>query len=285
MNWKSYLTLAIVGFLGHTSGEDVLAAPAGVSLQGHTAVFTVPSVGAQLGGATIDYVNAQPMKLPIASVPSDIGVQSDIAQPFVGEPAYWPGKAGNGVKSPVDLGAPQMAVANEDGVTSQEFGTNNHPFSTARADLYPLVTNTAYPYRQSGKLFFNIGASTYVCSASLIKRGVVCHGSALRGNFGKSQLYTNWSFVPGYRNGIAPYGTWSVSQARVLTSYYNGTDPCAVAGVVCQDDVAVLVLRAATTGVTYPGLPRDVWVWRKWLWIHGERADANYPDWLSGLSR
>jgi hypothetical protein len=39
----------------------------------------------------------------------------------------------------------------------------------------------------------------------------------------------------------------------VLTSYYNGTDPCAVAGVVCQDDVAVLVLRAAATGVTYPG--------------------------------
>ncbi len=265
MNWKPYLTLAIVGLLGHGAGTEVSAGPigglpqgratgpVGVSREGNVTVFNPASIQAQMGGATIDYVNAQPMKLPTAPIPSDIGMQSDMAQPFVGEPAYWPGKAGNGVKSPVDLGAPRMAVANEDGVTSQEFGTNNHPFSTARADLYPLVTNTSYPYRQSGKLFFNIGASTYVCSASLIKRGVVVTAAHCVANFGHSQFYTNWSFVPGYRNGIAPYGTWSVSQARVLTSYYNGTDPCVVAGVVCQDDVAVLVLQAPANGVAYPG--------------------------------
>ncbi len=270
MNWKSYLTLAIVGLLGHGAGTEVSAGPiggppqgratgpVGVSREGNVTVFNPASMQAQMGGATIDYVNAQPMELPRIPPRSEAEVQSDMLntlmpQQPMGVPSYSPGKSGNGVRNPIDLGAPQMAVASDDGVSSQEFGTNNHPFSTARADLSPLVTNTSYPYRASGKLFFNIGASTYVCSASLIKRGVVVTAAHCVANFGHSQFYSNWSFVPGYRNGVAPYGTWSVAQARVLTSYYNGTDPCTVAGIVCQDDVAVLVLRAATTGATYPG--------------------------------
>jgi hypothetical protein len=50
-------------------------------------------------------------------------------------------------------------------------------------------------------------------------------------------------FVPAYNNGTAPYGAWSVSYATVMTSYLNGSDPCAQSGVICQDDVAVLVLN------------------------------------------
>jgi hypothetical protein len=62
-------------------------------------------------------------------------------------------------------------------------------------------------------------------------------------NYGKKTFQSGWQFVPGYSNGSAPYGTWTVAFAYVLTSYYDGTDPCAQSGVVCQDDVAVLVLN------------------------------------------
>ncbi|MFZ1427927.1 MAG: hypothetical protein WAS21_14275, partial [Geminicoccaceae bacterium] len=48
----------------------------------------------------------------------------------------------------------------------------------------------------------------------------------------------------------APYGTWTARSATVLTSYFNGTDSCAVRGVVCQNDVAVITLKAQ--GGTYP---------------------------------
>ena len=54
------------------------------------------------------------------------------------------------------------------------------------------------------------------------------------------------------RTASAPFGVWSVRQAIVLTSYLDGTDPCAVAGIVCQDDVAVLLLNTSSTG-DYPG--------------------------------
>ena len=194
------------------------------------------------------------MELPIA--PSDMATQTQddlisalASQSYRSEAGgYSPGGKGDGKTSPVILGVSAALDANSGDVASQEFGIANHPFSTVRADLNGQQNNTIYPYRASGKLFFNIvtntGTSTYICSASLIKPGIVVTAAHCVANFGKSQYYSNWQFVPGYRNGVAPYGTWSVSQARVLTAYYDGTDPCAASGIVCQDDVAVLALKA-----------------------------------------
>lgn len=270
MHWKSYLTLALVSLLGHVVETEVCAGPlgvlpqgrvpgqAGVSREGSVAVFTASNITTQLGSATIDYVHARPMELPRIPARSEAEVQADRLTSLLlpqapGAPAYWAGGVGNGIGNPIYLGVPQITAESIEEIVPQEFGTDNHPFSTARADLSPLVTNTSFPYRASGKLFFKIGTDTFVCSASLIKRGVVVTAAHCVANFGQSQFYTNWSFVPGYRNGVAPYGTWSVAQARVLVSYYNGSDTCSTPGVVCQDDVAILLLRAATTGVTYPG--------------------------------
>ena len=90
-----------------------------------------------------------------------------------------------------------------------------------------------------------------MCSASLLKRGIVVTAAHCVANFGAKQFYTNWQFIPGYRNGIAPFGTWTASGATVLTSYRYGTDSCAVSGVVCTNDVAVL--QMAPQSGAYPG--------------------------------
>jgi V8-like Glu-specific endopeptidase len=100
-----------------------------------------------------------------------------------------------------------------------------------------------YPYRAAGKLFFKIGTSSFICSASLIKRGIAVTAAHCVANYGQRQLYSGWQFVPGYRNGSAPFGTWTARKVYVLTSYLNGTDNCAVFGVVCPDDVALIVLN------------------------------------------
>jgi len=167
----------------------------------------------------------------------------------LGTPGYSNGAKGTGNTSPRFLGTP---AAPEGGVAPPDFGTNNHPFSTARADLYGLNTNTSYPYRAAGKLFFKIGTASYICSASLIKRGIVVTAAHCVANYGHSQFYGSWQFVPGYRNGAAPFGTWTVKQAWIKTAYYNGTDGCAVYGIVCPDDVAILILNTSPAG-GYPG--------------------------------
>ena len=93
--------------------------------------------------------------------------------------------------------------------------------------------------------------ATYVCSASLIKPGIVVTAAHCVANFGVKKLYTNWRFVPAYNNGSAPFGVWTVASARLMTSYFNGTDSCAVSGVVCANDVALLTLNAQAGA--YPG--------------------------------
>jgi V8-like Glu-specific endopeptidase len=246
MNWKPYLTIAIASFLSHSTGMDALAQV----VRSGAVTIQVPS---KVSANTIDYVNAKPMDLPKTSAaPADLIRALTSQSPSLGTPGSAAGGAGNGKLAPVWLGIPTSAA--DDEIAPQEFGTSNHPFSTARADL-SIATNTAYPYAASGKLFFNIGTGTFVCSASLIKRGLVVTAAHCVARFGASQFYTNFRFVPGYRNGLAPFGVWT-GGAIVMTSYFNGTTPCSTPGVVCRDDVAVIRLtsQAAYPGaIAYPG--------------------------------
>jgi V8-like Glu-specific endopeptidase len=196
--------------------------------------------------ANVDFVNAKVMPLPLNPSPAD----SRQATPTLGPSGYSRGAEGTGIESPVFLGAPADNNGTT-GVGSQDYGTNNHPFTTARADGYSQATNTHFPYRAAGKLYFLISGASYICSASLIKPGVIVAAAHCVANYGASQFYSGWQFVPGYRNGAAPYGTWTVAEVFILAAYYNGTDNCATYGIVCPDDVAVLVLNSSAGA--YPG--------------------------------
>jgi V8-like Glu-specific endopeptidase len=66
-----------------------------------------------------------------------------------------------------------------------------------------------------GKVFFSDGAANYVCSGTALTSGnesvVWTAGHCV--NEGPGGFYTNWAFVPGYKDGARPYGTWT---ARTL---------------------------------------------------------------------
>jgi Trypsin len=259
---KSLIVMLALGLFGWVAVEQARAQllndpPQGTVLQDERTGVTVLKVSnlATQGGVTVDFQNARAMVLPQVSPGSEAGVQGLInaltSASELGVPGVAPSHEGSGKRSPMWLGVAKVSADEDERRTPEEFGTTAHPFSTAQADLFMLATNTSYPYRASGKLFFNVGTDTFVCSASLIARGVVVTAAHCVANFGQQQFYSNWQFVPGYRNGVAPFGVWSVGGGAILTPYYDGTDPCAVSGVVCQDDVAVLLLNAQATG--YPG--------------------------------
>jgi hypothetical protein len=66
-----------------------------------------------------------------------------------------------------------------------------------------------------GKVFFSDGSANYVCSGTALTSGnesvVWTAGHCV--NEGPGSFYTNWAFVPAYRDGARPYGTWT---ARML---------------------------------------------------------------------
>ncbi|MBV9301449.1 MAG: trypsin-like serine protease [Acidobacteriaceae bacterium] len=235
--WSAILALAAFGYTGQG------LANAQVARVGDNTVLTVQ------GNETVDFVNAKPMPLPSNPVSIDttqMMVQALLSPPAFAAPGYSPGGEGNGIQSPVFVGAPVQAedgIIAEDGVRRDDSGSSNHPFTTARADLQDLNTNTAYPYRAAGKLYLNINNTTYYCSASLIKPGIVVTAAACVANYGKKQFYSDFQFIPGYRNGVAPFGTWTVAHVWVKSAYLDGTDNCAVAASVCPDDVALLTLN------------------------------------------
>jgi V8-like Glu-specific endopeptidase len=239
-----WLFSAMLAFTVFGSVSERLANAQEVKNVNGVTVLTVQHTGA------VDFVHAAAMPLPESPLSSDSTqelLQALLAPPARGPSGGSPGAKGTGATSPVFLGSP---AAEEPGVTPEDWGTSNHPFTTARADLYGLNTNTAYPYRAAGKLFFNIGSSTYICSASLITRGIVVTAAHCVANYGQHQFYSNWQYVPGYRNGSAPFGVWGARTVYILTSYYNGTDNCAQYGVICPDDVAVIVLNGVPGNTT-----------------------------------
>lgn len=239
----------------------VSGASAQITQSGPTVAFA-PTTPASVSG--IDLANAKAMPMPMAArAPSLTGAQA--APTFPGQSGFSPGGAGNGKLASIQVAPAKTegvlkALAQPDGVAPQEYGVGGVPYTTARVNAYNQPTATFQPYAATGKLYFNIGSGTYVCSASLIKPGILVTAAHCVSNYGQSQFYKNWVWYPGYNNGQAPYGYYTGKNVRVMTAYYNGSDGCYQYGVICPDDVALIELY------TPNGLPGSAVGWYGYGW-------------------
>lgn len=215
-------------------------------------------VASEAKSAVVDFANAKPKPLPQSAVrPTGLVKAATATKSSLGGSGGEAGSMGNGSTNPVTLPvAPIPRATTSSGTfTSQQYGYTGHPFTTARADGKAVKVTSDYPWRAAGKLFFKDGTSSYVCSASLIKKGVVvtaAHCVTLFDSPGTPD-YTGHQFVPGYSKGAAPYGTWTSKAIYVMSSYKDGTDSCysEAPGVVCENDVALIVLTPKSG--RYPG--------------------------------
>ncbi len=252
---KVIRTLVMAVFLvGITVSVALAQQQSQVYQRGNVTVYKQASQDTE-GAGTIDFKNAKPMPLPKAlSVPQPL--QGSAAAMPARVPGFRPGFRGDDTVLR-DIAAPNETQAPGPPVL-QEYGTSEHPFTTSRVDLGTKNTESKqYPYRASGKLFFNIGPDTYVCSATLIEPGIIVTAAHCVAEFGGYTFYSNWQFMPAYYNGKHPYKVVYTMDAIILTSYYEGTDPCFQSGVVCANDVAVLVAapsgKYSPTNTKYPG--------------------------------
>ncbi len=113
--------------------------------------------------APTDVTHARPMPMPEATMTEDAvhGLMESMRTEHVnpGGSGFVPGNEGTGSRTefaPVYLGKPEGLQSDAVHPRPEDWGTSNLPFTTVRADLYGLATNTDYPYRAVGKLFFDI---------------------------------------------------------------------------------------------------------------------------------
>jgi len=179
-------------------------------------------------------------------------------------------------------------VANKPGssldpaVGGQAYGVNasyKWPYSTARVAITgagfnstnPLLVPVASrPYRYTGKLWMRFGSSWYVCTASLVRRGVVVTAAHCVHDYGKGQAgfanevrFMPANYVSNVNNG-GPYGYYRGVTWRVPATYVNGTDTCQAGapGVVCNNDIATVTL--APKGGVYAGSALGGWNGYSW---------------------
>ncbi len=150
---------------------------------------------------------------------------------------------------------PLTQIESDPQISPQEFGNPVNgislPYTTSRVDMYRSAFSRKYPYRAAGQLFFKEGDDSYVCSASLIKRGLLVTAAHCVADYGEQEFYSGWQFVPARKGKSAPYGIWKGKDAIILTKYYKGAPDECISGVVCKDDVAVIVLEPKNG--KYPG--------------------------------
>ena len=74
-----------------------------------------------------------------------------------------------------------------------------------------VADTTAFPARTHGKVFFSLGSADYVCSGTVVAAaadGVAFTAGHCVNDPGVGWA-ANWAFVPGYRNGTAPFGVFA----------------------------------------------------------------------------
>lgn len=209
------------------------------------------------GAETSVFVNAVPRPLPEpGQLPVDAkqlapGLTQGASGKAAGEPRLRPGNEGGAVLKPVQIVPEPVAGARERGladVTPRAYGEGGEPFSTSRVELNPrrtLISNI-YPYRATGRLGFRYQGQNASCSAALIDKGLLLTAAHCVAEFGNGFLPdARWAFIPGYYKGKGAYGSFAARDVFAPASYLDGTANCApeAVGVVCDNDVAVIVLR------------------------------------------
>lgn len=92
----------------------------------------------------------------------------------------------------------------------EDVGTSGAHFSSSR--LVPADARLSYPYRTSGKVFFQKqDGRNFICSGTVLRpRLVLTAGHCVhKGSGGSGGFYRRIIFVPAFHNGQAPYQAWN----------------------------------------------------------------------------
>lgn len=118
----------------------------------------------------------------------------------------------------------EMALAEEDPGSIHEpaSGSAGGYFTSAR--LVPTSADRSYPYTTVGKLFFHIpNKGDFYCSAAVIRaRLIATAGQCVHSGTTSPGFYTDFEFVPAYRDGTAPFDTWGWEYVVVNTTWTGG---------------------------------------------------------------
>lgn len=107
-----------------------------------------------------------------------------------------------------------------DGARIERAGKPGGGGSTSGATSVEVTIAPGSALTAHGKVFFSDGGTNYVCSGTALAGNVVWTAGHCV-NEGPGGFYANFAFVPAYRDGSAPYGTFPAT-SLMTTSDWSG---------------------------------------------------------------
>jgi hypothetical protein len=134
-----------------------------------------------------------------------------------------------------------------------------------------------FPARTAGKVFFTNASNglNYVCSATIVysegRDEVWTAGHCVHGGAGGTWHY-NWTFVPSYSYGWAPYGYWYAKQLWTRSDWISSSD--------FSNDMGVAIMWPNYSGwhiADYLGGQGIAWNQSKYQTVYSFGYPAAYP--------
>lgn len=236
--------VAIAQFRVVTPPSTILP-PAGSSATGSNAIMTAPAsvkTTAQLAPlSTYQMSAALPMEMPTAKAGVKQYVSLSEVQPE-GRAVLVKGTLGEADGSTLDAVMSSSVFSSSPTAAPTLYpGTPayNYPFPFTRFEVFDTQVVSGkrsyrkYPYRTIGQLYFEIpGKGLYRCSGAVARTNWVW----TTGHCVITPPYnwhTNFTFIPGARNSVKPYGTWTYAGDAVALEGWG------VYGELCYDIGAV----------------------------------------------
>jgi V8-like Glu-specific endopeptidase len=160
-------------------------------------------------------------------------------------------------------GIPKTAGVSGGTATARAYGSFGVPYTSTRvragATRYASTIGlnylqTTYPYRAVGLLQFDTGFGQSICTATVIKRGLVVTAAHCIQDFaGGATRFDDWTFTPAYYGVTgstatqrAPYGSWIWKGLVVPSTWSNGSD--VGSGSARNNDLAIIAFGPDNTG-------------------------------------
>ena len=205
--------------------------------------------------------SATPMDFPEVIATSVTTQNIDIV-PAGEAPGFMPGWSGRGPQ-PTANDAVTLKIPENPTFGAPQHGTI--PTTNPRLGPYgPFQRWTlfgrylSYPRSIHGKLFFSLGASNFVCSATVMggKNMLITAGHC--NSSGNGQFATNRLFCPSYnKNGVNPaVGCWAVVNSKTSDGWHFSGDP--------DYDYACLITN--TTGTVHNNSIGNITGWAGYAW-------------------
>ena len=193
--------------------------------QAEEVVSSEPVLSARSAEEVEEYWTPQRMR---KAKPADGSVPEGPESASSESPPVPQGEAGEMPPAPPDGDGSSVSTVSSAEIQPQAQSSDGYtyPFPFTRYEVF--ADYQEFPYSTNGRIFYTKNGKNFTCSGTVLnsanKSVVWTAGHCVHRGRGGA-FHTNWAFVPAYKDGERPFGTWSAHSLFALKGWTDKSSP------------------------------------------------------------